>query len=134
MYRKADMISFHSEGIQNLPILQQVLGVLDLVLGAADGDDAILRTLQWLVDLNGGARLMPDLLDPLTSLTNDGAGQLQKTPGSTECHAQQCENTGKVCSVCACECCVRVSQAMVGETGRAIALYENIVCGCVRER
>lgn len=26
----------------DLPVLQQVLGVLDLVLGAADGDDAIL--------------------------------------------------------------------------------------------
>lgn len=47
---------------------------------------------------------MPDLLDPLASLTDDGAGQLERTtPQSTERDAQEkCEN---IC-VRECECCV----------------------------
>lgn len=59
-----------------MPVLQEVLGILDLVLGTADGDNAVLRSLQGLINLDGGPGLMADLLDPLASLTDDGACHL----------------------------------------------------------
>ncbi len=36
---------FFSQSQEHMPVLQQVLGVLDLVLCACDGDDAVLRAL-----------------------------------------------------------------------------------------
>jgi hypothetical protein len=46
---------------------------------------------------------MPDLLDPLASLTDDGAGQLERTtPQSTERDAQ--EKSKNIC-VRECGCC-----------------------------
>ena len=57
-----------------MPVLQKVLGVLYLVLCSCDGDDAVLRTFQGLVDLDGGSRLMAYLLDPLAALTDDRPG------------------------------------------------------------
>lgn len=60
-----------------MPVLQQVLGVLDLVLCSRDGDDAVLRALQWFINLDRRAGLVADLLDPLAALPDDGAGQLE---------------------------------------------------------
>lgn len=33
------------QSLVHVPVLQQVLGVLDLVLSSCDGDDAVLRAL-----------------------------------------------------------------------------------------
>lgn len=60
----------------NLPVLQKILSVLNLVLRSCDGDDTILRTLQRLVDFDGGSGFVTDLLNALTTFPDDRAGQL----------------------------------------------------------
>lgn len=54
------------------------MGILDLILGARNGNDSVLRTFQRFINLDGGPRLMADLFDPLASLTNDRASQLYR--------------------------------------------------------
>lgn len=46
-HRSSVMIEFFGGGgsQEHMPVLQQVLGVLDLVLCSCDGDDAVLRAL-----------------------------------------------------------------------------------------
>lgn len=57
-------------------VLQKVLGVLNLVLSARDGDDTVFGTFQRLVDLDGGPGLVADLLDALAAFADDGAGEV----------------------------------------------------------
>lgn len=42
---RSNEVSVFEQSEENMPVLQQVLGILDLVLCSCDGDDAVLRAL-----------------------------------------------------------------------------------------
>ena len=65
------------------PHLQQILGVLYLLLGACDGDDAIIGTREGLVNCDAGTGFLPDLSNPRSTFAYDSAGQLQQNQGSS---------------------------------------------------
>ena len=58
------------------PLLQQVLGVSNLLLGAGDGDDALVRVRFGVLYLDGGATRAANLADPGASCPDDGASTL----------------------------------------------------------
>lgn len=66
-----------SLSMKHMPVLQQVLGILDLVLCSCDGNNAVLRALQWFINLDGCPRFVTDLLNSLATLADDGASQLE---------------------------------------------------------
>lgn len=62
-----------------LPLLQQVLGHLDLLRRSGDGDNAIGRAGQRLVDRDERIRLHANLPDALPRFADDRSGQLENT-------------------------------------------------------
>lgn len=44
--------------------LKEVLSIVNLLASALDGDDSLLRSGMWIVDVDQSARVRSDLLDP----------------------------------------------------------------------
>jgi len=65
--------------------LQEVLRVLDLLGGAVDGDDPLVRVRRWVVHVDHRPRLQLDLTNPRASLTDDRSCKLS----STQSHESQ---------------------------------------------
>lgn len=64
----------HSSG--SLPLLQKVLGVLDLLVTPRDGDNTVIRAGTGVFYADGTARISTDLADASSSLADDCASSI----------------------------------------------------------